>query len=72
MAQQFISIMRGQVGTFKVLTATSAPTADIYVQVSNTNNPTREDVLLGLKEIINYMLSNGIQSGSPGTNLPPK
>lgn len=72
MAQQFLSINRGQFGIQKVLTATSAPTADVYLQISNTNNPTREDVLLALREINNFILSNGIQSGTAGTNLPPK
>ena len=72
MAQQFYSINRGQLygQTGNVLTATSAPTADVYVQVLSTNNPTREDVLQALDAIRNYILSDGVAGGARGVNLP--
>lgn len=72
MAQQFLSINRGQLDgkTGNVLTATSAPTADFYLQILSTNNPTRKDTLLALETIKNYILSDGVAGGARGTNLP--
>lgn len=73
MAQQFLSINRGQLDgqTGNVVTATSVPTADFYVQILTTNNPTRKDLLLALETFKNYVLSDGVSGGSRGTNLPP-
>ena len=73
MAQQFLSINRGQLDgqSGNVVTATSAPTADFYVQILTTNNPTRKDLLLALETFKKYVLSDGVSGGSRGTNLPP-
>lgn len=73
MAQQFLSINRGQLDgkTGNVLIATSAPTADIYLQILTTNNPTRKDVLLALDTFKAYILNDGINSGQRGVDLPP-
>ena len=73
MAQQFLSINRGQLDgqTGNVVTATSAPSADFYVQILTTNNPTRKDLLLALEAFKNYVLADGVSGGSRGTNLPP-
>ena len=72
MAQQFLSINKGQADgqTGNVLTATSAPSADIYLQILSTNSPTRKDVLLALESFKNFILSDGVAGGSRGTNLP--
>ena len=72
MAQQFLSINRGQLygQTGNVLTATSAPTADVYVQISDTHSPTRKDVLQALEAIKNFILSDGVAGGARGVNLP--
>jgi hypothetical protein len=73
MAQNFLSINRGQAGGTpgNVLVATSAPTADMYLQILTTHNPTREDVLLALDNFRMYILSNGIPGGETGVDLPP-
>ena len=72
MAQQFLSINRGQLDGFtgKVLVATSAPSADIYLQILSTNSPTRKDVLLALEAFKNYILSDGVAGGQRGVDLP--
>lgn len=72
MAQQFLSINRGQLDalTGNVVTATSAPSADFYLQILSTNTPTRKDVLMALDAFKQFIMSNGMQSGSAGTNLP--
>lgn len=73
MAQNFLSINRGQADgqTGKVLVATSAPSADFYLQILTTNNPTRKDVLLALESFRNYILSDGVAGGQRGVDLPP-
>lgn len=73
MAQQFLSINRGQNNAQlgNVLVATSAPSADVYVQILTTHTPTREDVLLSLDSIKMYILSNGVPGGQAGVDMPP-
>jgi hypothetical protein len=73
MAQQFLSINRGQLDgqTGNVTTGTSEPSADFYVQILTTNNPTRKDLLLALETFKNYVLADGVAGGARGTNLPP-
>ena len=73
MAQQFLSINRGQLDgkTGNVAIATSAPSADMYLQILTTNNPTRKDVLMALETFKAYILSDGIVSGQRGIDLPP-
>lgn len=72
MAQQFLSINKGQLDgqTGNVAIATSAPTADMYLQILSTNSPTRKDVLLALKTFENYILSDGVSGGQRGVDLP--
>lgn len=72
MAQQFLSINRYQLDglTGNVAHATSAPTADVYLQILSTNSPTRKDVLMAMEAFAAYIESNGMQSGAPGTDLP--
>ena len=72
MAQQFLSINRGQLDgqTGNVLTATSAPSADFYFQILSTNTPTRKDCLMALQAFKDYILSDGVSGGARGTNLP--
>jgi len=72
MATYFLSLMRGQQSDGKVAIATSAPTADVYLQISTTNSPTREDVILAMEVFERYILSNGIPYGAAdaGTDLP--
>lgn len=72
MTQYFYSINRGKTQqTGNVLIATSAPTADTYVQISTTNSPTRLDAILAVRAIEKYILSNGLPGGNIGTDLPP-
>ena len=72
MAQYFLSINRGQnQQTGNVLVATSAPTADTYLQISTTNLATRNDVIQAMRAIEKYILSNGLPGGQIGTDLPP-
>lgn len=73
MAQQFLSINLGQptMQPGNILVATSAPTADVYVQILTTNSPTRKDVLLALRQIRAYILSNGVPAGETGVDMPP-
>lgn len=72
MTQQFLSINRGQADgqPGNVLVATSAPTADMYLQISTTHNPTRKDVLLALESFKQYILSDGVAGGQRGVDLP--
>lgn len=72
MSTYFLSLMRGQSKDGQVAIATSAPTADVYVQISTTNSPTKKDVLLLLKVIIRYIFSNGLPNGTSdiGADLP--
>lgn len=72
MAQQFLSINRGQLDgqTGNVAIATSAPSADIYLQILSTNSPNRKDVLLALETFKNYILSDGVAGGQRGIDLP--
>jgi len=72
MTTYFLSINRGQgQNPSKVAIATSAPSADTYVQINSTANQTKEDVMLGLKAIEMYLLSNGIPGGQAGVDMPP-
>ena len=73
MAQQFLSVNRGQLDNKlgNVVTGTSAPSADFYVQILTTNNPTRKDTVLALQMFIDYILDGGVANGAKGTNLPP-
>lgn len=73
MTQYFLSINRGQLDgqTGNVLVATSAPSADFYVQIDATSHtPLRKDVLLALEAFKNYILSDGVAGGQCGTDLP--
>lgn len=74
MATWFLSINRGKTQqSGNVLVATSAPTADTYLQISSTNNPTRNDVIQAMRAIEKYILSNGLPGGASniGVDLPP-
>jgi len=73
-AQQFLSINRGQTQqSSNVLVATSAPTADFYLQILTTHNPTRNDAIMAMRAIEKYILSNGLPGGKTniGVDLPP-
>lgn len=73
MTVYFYSINKGQADgqTGNVLVATSAPTADFYLQIdATTNTPTRKDALLALESFRNYLLSGGVAGGQQGTDLP--
>lgn len=74
MATYFLSINRGQTQqSGNVLVATSAPTADTYVQILTTHSPTRNDVIQAMRAIEKYILSNGLPGGNAniGVDLPP-
>lgn len=72
MAQQFLSLNRGQQHDGDVAVATSAPSADVYVQILTTNSPTKKDVINALKVIIRYILANGLPGGTSkiGVDMP--
>lgn len=73
MAQFFLSINRGQLDaqTGNVLVATSAPTADFYLQIDTTNSPTRKDAILAMQAFTNYLISDGVSGGQVGVDIPP-
>jgi ribosome-binding factor A len=72
MAQNFYSIATNEtMSPANVTAATSAPTADVYVQVLTTNNPDKTEVIQALECIMQFLLSQGLESGSPGTDMPP-
>ena len=73
MAQYFLSINRGQLdaATGNVTVGTSAPTADMYLQILTTNNPTRKDVILAMRAFENYLNSDGVAGGQRGVDIPP-
>lgn len=72
MAQQFLSVNRGQLDDKlgNITTATTTPTADFFFQILSTNTPTKFDAIRALMMMIRFIESNGLPSGSPGTNLP--
>lgn len=70
MSSNFLSINKGQIHVGDVLVATSAPTADVYLQISSTNSPKKEDVILAMRLIEQYLLGNGVPGGSVGVDLP--
>ena len=70
MSQQFLSVARGVFTVDKVAVATSAPTADFFLQISSTNTPTRKDTILALELFKQFVLSNAIYTGIPGDDIP--
>lgn len=73
MATWFLSINKGQTQqSGNVLVATSAPTADVYVQILTTNTPKKSDVVQAMRAIENYLLSNGVPGGTTniGVDMP--
>lgn len=72
MAQQFLSVNKGQLDDRlgNITTGTSAPSADFYFQILSTNTPSKFDAIRAMKMMIHFIESNGLPSGSPGTNLP--
>jgi len=72
MAQQFLSLNRGQQKDGDVAVASSAPSADIYVQILTTNSPTKKDVVNALRVITRYILANGLPGGTSkiGVDMP--
>lgn len=71
MATYFISDSRGDTKSISnMAVATSAPSADLYLQILTTNNPTKEDVVLFLNRLRQYILSNGLPAGQTGVDLP--
>lgn len=73
MTQYFLSINRGQLygQPGNVLVATSAPSADMYLQIdATTHSPTRKDVLQALESFRQYILNDGVSGGQRGVDLP--
>lgn len=58
MATEYYSLNRGQ-NQKDVAKATVQPTADIYVAIDLTKSLTKEDVILQLEKISNYVISHG-------------
>jgi len=73
MTQWFLSINKGQLDaqTGNVLVATTAPTADFYLQILSTNSPTKKDTMLAMQAFRNYFLADGIPGGQRGVDIPP-
>jgi len=73
MTAYFLSINKGASGSQlnNVAIATSAPSADMYLQIdATTHTPDRLDVILALKSFMMYIQSNGVPKGQIGTDLP--
>jgi hypothetical protein len=71
MAQFFLSINRGQTeNPYNVVAATATPTADFFLQILTTNNPTTLDTIMALRAIEQYLLSRGIPADE-GIDIPP-
>ncbi len=69
----FYSINKGQlVNQQNVTVATSTQTADVQLEVDVTNSPTSETVILALRAFEQFILSNGVGTGTTpqGTDLP--
>ena len=73
MAQEFYSINQGQNYTpANVLQATSAPSADFYFQVLSTHSVSKLDAVNAIEAIKQFILSDGIESGSTGSGSMPQ
>lgn len=54
-----------------VAVGTSTTSKDMELAILMTNAPTKQDVLLAIEAFEQYIISNYIPAGSPGTDLPP-
>lgn len=73
MATYYLSSNRGKKQTPQDITAgTSVPSADFYFFTSTANNPTKNDQILFLDAVRDYILTNGVgTTAGPGVDLPP-
>ncbi len=72
MASWFMGINRGKLEQpGLVTTATTTAGTDFELRVDSGKSSTKEDVIKALRVFEQYILSDGVQSGSKGTNLPP-
>jgi hypothetical protein len=55
MASRYYGLALGA-NAYEVVEGASSDTTDIEVQVDLANSPTREDVVVGLTNIINYIM----------------
>ena len=70
MANQFIAINKGVSQVNLITVATSTQSKDFELNISTTHTPTKEDVILALNLIRQYILSNGLPAGETGVDLP--
>ena len=69
----FYSVNQGIVptGLNGVTVATSSQAADMQLEIDVTNPVTREGVILALRQIEQFILSNGVGTATgPGVDLP--
>ena len=72
MASNFIGINRGKTenpGNISASTATQS--VDFELRVDTGKSSTKEDIIKALEVFKQYVLSNAIQGGTAGANLPP-
>lgn len=73
----YIGIPRGKFNLAAVIAAavsqTTAVDVEIRMQIDNgttTTKLTKEDVVIAMRTLEQYLLSNGLPGGTPGTDLP--
>lgn len=74
MANWYLGINRGKLQNVgaNVTVGTSTGSTDVELRIDTTKSSTKEDVILAMRAIENYILSNGIPSGvGAGVDLPP-
>jgi hypothetical protein len=73
LASNFIGINRGEtIGQDGIDVGAATQSTDFELRIDTGKGSTKEDVLLAMDQIRQYIISNGIQSGgTSGTNLPP-
>jgi hypothetical protein len=70
MGNYFLGLGRGQVGTITNPTiGTVTQGTDIEVRIDDSKGSSKEDVVLALKNITNYILSNGVPAGVSNINV---
>ncbi len=73
MASNFVGINRGEtIGADGIDVGSSTQATDFELRIDTGKRSTKEDVLLAMDQIRQYIVGNGIPGGgTPGTNLPP-
>ena len=72
MASNFLGINRGQLqNPGNVVTGTSTQATDFELRIDTGKSSTKQDTILAVEAILNFIISDYIPSGNPGVNQPP-